>query len=78
MGETLNVEGREAVQEAVAVGLGVGFVSSAEFGNDSRLVALPIIGTAIEMNEFVVCLRERRRLAVVRAFLDVAREMAAA
>lgn len=73
---TLEVEGREAVLEAVAAGLGAGFISAAEFNGDPRLAALPIIGTTVEMDEFVICLREHRRLAVVRAFLEVAREMA--
>jgi aminoethylphosphonate catabolism LysR family transcriptional regulator len=74
---TLEIESREAVVEAVAAGLGLGFVSAAEFTADPRLVLLPIAGAAVEMDEYVVCLRERRRLAVVRAFLEVARELAA-
>lgn len=73
LSDTLEIESREAVIEAVAAGLGAGFVSVAEFVGDPRLALLPIAGTAIEMDEYVVCLRERRRLAVVRAFLDVAR-----
>lgn len=74
----LVIESREAVVEAVAAGLGVGFVSAAEFTGDPRLVLLPIAGAAVDMDEYVVCLRERRRLAVVRAFLEVARSLAAA
>ncbi len=73
---TLDIQSREAVIEAVACGLGIGFVSAAEFSGDPRLALLPIVGAQVEMDEFVVCLRERRRLAVVRAFLDVARDMA--
>lgn len=72
----LEIESREAVVEAVAAGLGIGFVSAAEFTADPRLVLLPIAGAVVEMDEYVVCLRERRRLAVVRAFLEVARELA--
>lgn len=71
---TLDIESREAVVEAVAAGLGVGFVSAAEFTADPRLVLLPFAGVVVEMDEYVVCLRERRRLAVVRAFLELARE----
>lgn len=73
----MEIQSREAVVEAVAAGLGVGFTSAAEFTGDPRLVLLPLAGVTVEMDEFVVCLRERRRLAVVRAFLDLAREMAA-
>lgn len=74
--DTLEIESREAVLEAVAVGLGLGFVSAAEFAGDPRLILLPLAGVTLEMDEYVVCLRERRRLAVVRAFLEVARDMA--
>ncbi|WP_207477844.1 LysR substrate-binding domain-containing protein [Arenibaculum pallidiluteum] len=73
----LEIESREAVLEAVAAGLGVGYVSAAEFVEDRRLSAVPIAGAPVVMEESVVCLRERRRLAVVRAFLDIARELAA-
>ncbi|WP_452031299.1 LysR substrate-binding domain-containing protein [Azospirillum palustre] len=75
----IEIQSREAVVEAVAAGLGIGFTSAAEFTGDGRLVLLPIAGAGaeIEMDEYVVCLRERRRLAVVRAFLDLAREVAA-
>lgn len=73
----LEIESREAVVEAVAAGLGIGFVSAAEFAQDPRLALLPFAGVTVEMDEYVVCLRERRRLAVVRAFLEVARERAA-
>jgi len=72
----LEIESREAVVEATATGLGIGFISRAEFNGDPRLAAVPIVGAAMDMDEFVVCLRERRRLAVVRAFLDIARETA--
>lgn len=68
---------REAVMEATAQGLGVGFVSEAEFTGDPRLVLRPFSDARIEMDEFVVCLRDRRRLGVVRAFVEVAKELAA-
>ncbi len=75
---TMEIQSREAVVEAVAAGLGIGFTSAAEFTGDPRLVLLPLAGVTVEMDEFVVCLRERRRLAVVRAFLDLARDAAVA
>lgn len=74
---TMEIQSREAVVEAVAAGLGIGFTSAAEFTGDPRLALLPLAGVTVEMDEFVVCLRERRRLAVVRAFLDLARDVAA-
>jgi aminoethylphosphonate catabolism LysR family transcriptional regulator len=61
---------REAVQEAVAAGIGVGVVIEAEQGHDARLVAIRIADAAIEHVEFVACLSERRRLRVIAAFVE--------
>jgi aminoethylphosphonate catabolism LysR family transcriptional regulator len=72
----MEIDSREAVAEAVAAGLGIGVVSLGEFGGDARVRAIPIEGNPIEMVEHVVCLSDRRRLQIVRAFLAVAREMA--
>jgi aminoethylphosphonate catabolism LysR family transcriptional regulator len=74
----MEVQGRESVREAVACGLGVGFVSRAELAPDSRIRVLAIDGARPEMHEYVICLRERRRLGVVRAFLDLAEAQARA
>ncbi|HJR29924.1 MAG TPA: LysR substrate-binding domain-containing protein, partial [Pseudomonas sp.] len=38
--KAIEVEGREAAREAVAIGMGVGVVSAAELGSDSRLRGL--------------------------------------
>lgn len=66
-------EGREAVREIVASGAGVGFVSAAEFGEDSRLVRIPLENEAgMMMEEALICLRERRKGTLVNAFLAVA------
>ncbi|OYX45352.1 MAG: LysR family transcriptional regulator [Rhodobacterales bacterium 32-67-9] len=73
----IEAEGREAVREIVASGAGIGFVSTAEFGADARLVAIPVEGAeAMVMDEALVCLRERRGGKLVQAFFDIAREMA--
>jgi DNA-binding transcriptional LysR family regulator len=64
------------VREAVAAGLGVGIVSAGEVGHDDRLTALPIADIALETQEYVVCLKERRNLRLVAAFLDEARRLA--
>lgn len=70
----MEVEGREASREAIAAGLGIGFMSAAELTPDPRFISRPIAGCRVEMDEYVVCLRERQRLAIVRAFLDIAAE----
>lgn len=70
----ITAEGREAVREIVASGAGVGFVSAAEFGSDTRLRAIPIDGAeSMVMDEALVCLRERRGTKLVRTFFDIAR-----
>ena len=58
-------------------GLGIGVVSEAEFDRDKRLSALRVRDARLEITEHVVCLEERRRLRVVRAFLDSAADVAA-
>ncbi|MEZ5777635.1 MAG: LysR substrate-binding domain-containing protein [Paracoccaceae bacterium] len=72
----IEAEGREAVREIVASGAGVGFVSEAEFGSDGRLVQIPIQGAdAINMDEALICLRERRSGKLVQAFFEIAHRM---
>jgi aminoethylphosphonate catabolism LysR family transcriptional regulator len=68
----MEIESREAVSEAVAAGLGIGVVSEAEFGHDERLVSLEVTDVTMLTREYVVCLKERRRLRIVSAFLDQA------
>ena len=64
----IEVEGREAMREMVASGAGLGFVSDAEFGHDSRLVRVPIRDVGLGMTETLVTLAARRDVAVLRAF----------
>lgn len=75
-GSVMQIESREAVREAVAAGLGVGVVSESEFDSDRRLKTLPFSDAQLEITEYVVCLEDRRRLRIVRAFLEVAEAMA--
>ena len=67
----MEIGSREAVREAVAAGLGVGIIASAELGEDARFVALPIEDAALENTEFAVCLAARKELRMVRAFFEV-------
>ncbi len=75
---SIEAEGREAVREIVATGGGVGVVSAAEFGQDPRLVPIPLSDSEVLMDEALVCLRERAAGKVIRAFFETAREIAAA
>ena len=70
----MEIGSREALREAVAAGLGVGIVSRAELGRDDRLCALEVAGATLESWEYVVCLKERRTLRTVHAFLELVAE----
>ena len=74
MRAAIQVEGREAAREAVVVGIGVGVVSAAEFGSDSRVIALPITDCTRRLTEILVCLQEQSSRRVVETFLDIVRE----
>ncbi|MCP4318095.1 MAG: LysR family transcriptional regulator [Hyphomicrobiales bacterium] len=63
------VEGREAMREVVASGSGVGFVSEAEFGNDSRLVKVRIKDADLRMTETLVFMSPRRDVRIIRTFM---------
>jgi aminoethylphosphonate catabolism LysR family transcriptional regulator len=65
----IEVEGREAMREVVASGAGLGFVSEAEFGHDTRLRRIAISSAELSMAETLVTLRARRDVPVIRAFL---------
>lgn len=75
-GRMMEIGSREAVREAVAAGIGIGFVSASETMPDPRVALLPIHGVRMDIDEYAVCLRERRNLATVKAFLQVAQDAA--
>jgi len=72
----IEVETREGVREAVAAGFGIGVVFDSEFGDDTRFRTIGVGDIDLTVGEYVVCLEERRRLTLVRAFLEVAQEAA--
>ncbi|MCC6470304.1 MAG: LysR family transcriptional regulator [Alphaproteobacteria bacterium] len=76
VGAIMDIDGREAVREAVASGLGIGVAFSREFVPDDRFVALDVPDAAFDVGEYVVCLEERLRLTAVRAFMHIAEQMA--
>lgn len=63
------VEGREAVQEIVAAGAGIGFVSEAELGNDARLIKIPLNCLQLTMTESLIHLKQRSDVRLIRAFM---------
>jgi len=71
----MEVEGREALREVVASGNGVGFISDSEFGNDPRLVKIPLKGVELTMTETMVYLSQRKDVRVIRAFVNSVKSM---
>ena len=74
----VEVQTREGVREAVAAGFGIGAVFSSELGEDRRFRRILVTDTDLNVAEYAVCLQERRRVALVRAFMDEASRLAAA
>ena len=75
-GAIVEVQTREGVREAVAAGFGVGAVFESELGDDRRFRPVAVADTDLEVAEYAVCLQERRRVALVRAFMDEAARLA--
>ncbi len=72
----VEVQTREGVREAVAAGFGVGAVFDSEHGEDRRFRRITVTDTPLAVAEYAVCLQERRRVALVRAFMDEAQRLA--
>ena len=66
----MEVEGREAMRDIVATGVGIGFVSQAEFGNDSRITQVQIADADLEMRESLCYLSQRAELSIIRSFVE--------
>ena len=69
---TFIAEGREAVSAIVAAGAGIGFVSEAEFDEESQLRKIRLDGVHIGITESIVYLGQRRDVRLIRAFIDLA------
>jgi DNA-binding transcriptional LysR family regulator len=76
--DTLEVETREAVLEAVAAGFGAGVVFASEAGADPRLARLDIADAGVDVAEYVICRADAAGTPPVADFLDAAAEVAAA
>jgi aminoethylphosphonate catabolism LysR family transcriptional regulator len=70
---SIEAEGREAVQEIVGSGTGIGFVSQKEFSHSDRFHPIHIKGDPIEMEEVVINLKERSGGKLIRTFMAMIR-----
>ena len=72
--ETLEIEGREAVREAVAAGLGIGVIAGSEFVRDERLAKLAVRDANLTATTYAVCIRGRESISALEAFFTLLRE----
>jgi aminoethylphosphonate catabolism LysR family transcriptional regulator len=63
---------RDAVREAVFEGLGIGIVSASEFRAHEALRVIRIADHPVHTHAWLVCLRARRALNPIAAFVDLA------
>jgi len=68
----VDVQTREGVREAVAAGFGIGAIFASELGEDRRFRPVAVSDADLAVAEYAVCLQERRRTALVRAFMEEA------
>lgn len=66
----IEIESREAAWEAVAQGLGVAVMSEGELVPDTRLTTMAISDWQASMDEWLLCLKSRAGLHVIRSFFD--------
>ena len=67
----IEIQGREAVLETIAQGLGVAVMSASEVRNDARVRIIPFRDWDIKMEEWLLCLKARAELHLIRSFLDI-------
>ena len=68
---TMEIGSREAIREAVIMGVGVGPVSEKEFIPDPEIRMVRVSDAQMYTHAHVVCLQERREARLVKAFLDI-------
>jgi aminoethylphosphonate catabolism LysR family transcriptional regulator len=71
----MEIGSREAIREAVIMGVGIGAVSEIEFVPDPRLRMVTVSDARMYTHAHVVCLEERRAARMVKAFFDIAGEL---
>jgi LysR family transcriptional regulator, low CO2-responsive transcriptional regulator len=71
----MEIGGREAIREAVIMGVGLGTVSEVEYIPHRDIRHVRIADADIFTHAHVVCLGERRDARLVHAFFDIAREL---
>jgi aminoethylphosphonate catabolism LysR family transcriptional regulator len=71
----MEIGSREAIREAVIMGVGIAAVSDIEYVPDPQIRRVPVSDAEMYTYAHVFCLRERREARLVRAFLDIVDEL---
>ena len=71
----MEIGSREAIREAVIMGVGIGAVSEKEYIPDPMLRAIPVSDAQMFTYAHVVCLAERREARLVKAFLAIVADL---
>ncbi len=78
LGQIIEVATREAINEAIAAGLGVGIVFASEAVNDPRLRSVKLTNVDVSVSEFVICRHERKHVSLISRFLETALQVSIA
>ncbi len=68
---TLQLSSRDAIIEAAANGMGVGFVFDKEVGSDPRIRKVALSGRTTRCNESLVCLKSQFRRNTIKALYNL-------
>jgi aminoethylphosphonate catabolism LysR family transcriptional regulator len=71
----MEIGSREAIREAVIMGVGIGAVSEIEYIPDPGIRMVPVADARMYTHAHVVCLNERREARLVKAFLEIVAEL---
>ncbi len=74
LSSAIEIESREAAREAAAQGLGLAIMSEGELAPDGRLAVLAIPDWTVPMEEWMICLKSRSGLHVIRSFFTMEAE----
>jgi aminoethylphosphonate catabolism LysR family transcriptional regulator len=73
---TMVLDSREAIREAVAIGIGLGYVAEGELIPTDRVRAVPVVDAEMHVNFHIACLRSRAERPLIRTFLETAQALA--
>ena len=73
LGRVTSIGSNEAIQEAVANGLGIGIAFENESRADDRVAILEISDVELFLELHIICLQERSEAPLIKAFIDIVR-----